>query len=647
MKRFDLGNVRISDPLWKKKAELNAAFLDEMDPERVLAGFYRTAGIPTEAEPYGGWEDSLIAGHGIGHFFSALAMRIAVLRGEIRDAGKNAVSTDSLEKALAHSLSQADSIVSGLAACQEKTGCGFLSAATVQDPERPQIQFDALEGLADVQTWVPWYAFHKVLQGVLDLWVYAEISDAEKVTLALADWVCDRVLSWSEETRSRVLAVEYGGMNDSLYQIYMLTGKEKYFRAGQVFDEPELYDRLLGFANRFRGVHANATIPKILGYLQGAVALRSLGKALSDDEKTRIDVSEKFWKAVVDRQTYATGGVGDMEHFFEDGKLDASRTQCNAESCCAYNMMKLSQVLFELTGKKKYIDYIERTLWNAKLGSVGPKGGYTYFNPMATGFYRLYSPNHPDTNPFWCCVGTGLEDFVKFGDQVYYRNEESIVVSQWISSELTTKEGTELSLHVDFGEGKLVLTCTRSDSVEKVRVDLRVPEWIEERDNILSDDKDYLHLTLAEKETFELSFTMKLSLIRLPDEPSAMGFMYGPFVLCVPLGNEKWGISTGAGIEVYAPAWKVVFDAAVKGDISYGRTQRSILDREYLVLPKGETTESFPEHFSDYLKKVGSCHFGLSGMRNGKGEELDLSLLPYYEAGDERYGIYWYFEEEK
>ena len=34
-------------------------------------------------------------------------------------------------------------------------------------------------------------------------------------------------------------------------------------------------------------------------------------------------------------------------------------------------------------------------------------------------------------------------------------------------------------------------------------------------------------------------------------------------------------------------------------------------------------------------------------MRNGKGEELDLSLLPYYEAGDERYGIYWYFEEEK
>ena len=48
----------------------------------TLSGFYRTCKIPTHAMPYGGWEDSLIAGHGVGHYFSALGMRIRSLRGD-------------------------------------------------------------------------------------------------------------------------------------------------------------------------------------------------------------------------------------------------------------------------------------------------------------------------------------------------------------------------------------------------------------------------------------------------------------------------------------------------------------------------------------------------------------------------------------
>ncbi|MBR2750007.1 MAG: glycoside hydrolase family 127 protein [Clostridiales bacterium] len=645
MKRVEINDVRIKDPIWQKKAKLNAQFLDEMDPERVLAGFYRSSGIRTEAEPYGGWENSLIAGHGVGHFFSALAMRIAVLRGEILDAEVKDLPAGHLQEALAHSLSQAQTIVCGLKKCQEETGSGFLSAATVQDPKRPQIQFDALEGLAEVQTWVPWYALHKVLQGLLDLWRYAEIPSAREVTISLADWVCERVGTWSKETRSRVLAVEYGGMNDSLYQIYMLTGQKKYFSAAQIFDEPELYEDLLSFTNRLRGVHANATIPKIVGYLQGAAALCTSATIATEDEKKRIAIAERFWKTVVDRQSYATGGIGDMEHFFEDGKTDASRTQCNAESCCTYNMMKLSQMLYELTGKVCYLEYIERALWNAKLGSVGPCGGYTYFNPMATGYYRLYSPNHPAENPFWCCVGTGLEDFVKFGDQVFYHNEDSIVIAQWLSSEMTMPDGTKLALVVDHFAGNLTLTCRKAK--DKASVDLRIPRWIKAREKLLPEDQDLLHLTLSEGERYDLSFEMELSVIRLQDESSAMGFMYGPFVLCVPLGKEKWGLSTGAGIEVYAPSWKVVFDAAVKSDISYGRTQKSILDREYLMLPSCETVESFPFHLSSYLKKTGSCEFHLTGVRNGKGETVDLPLVPYYSTGDERYGIYWYFVQEK
>lgn len=56
---FDLSKVKITDERWKACADKNALFLDGMDPERVLSGFRRTCKIETDAEPYGGMNDSL------------------------------------------------------------------------------------------------------------------------------------------------------------------------------------------------------------------------------------------------------------------------------------------------------------------------------------------------------------------------------------------------------------------------------------------------------------------------------------------------------------------------------------------------------------------------------------------------------------
>ncbi|MBQ1739505.1 MAG: glycoside hydrolase family 127 protein [Clostridiales bacterium] len=628
--RSELNDIKITDVRWKDCEDKNALFLSSMDPERVLAGFKRTCRIKTDAKPYGGWENSLIAGHGTGHYFSALGMRIATLRGR--------ENTSELEE----SIAKANAVVTGLKECQEKLGNGFLSAATVQDEDNPYIQFDVLEGKAEGQQWVPWYALHKVLQGIMDLWTYGHIAGAKEAALALADWVCDRVLSWDKETRKKVLSVEYGGMNDSLYQLYTLTGDKRYLSAAEVFDEPELYEELLSFKNRMRGVHANATIPKILGYLEGAKAFDKAG--IKEEVQPRITTAEKFWDAVIRNQTYATGGIGDMEHFFADGLLDGSRTQCNAESCCCYNMMKLSQLLFELTGKPKYLDYIERTLWNAKLGSVGPDGGYTYFNPMATGYYRLYSPSKPSENPFWCCVGTALEDFASIGGKICYRKDPDLYITQWISSDIRFGE-QEYQLRADYGKGRLTISCVQCNA-GTTRVKLRIPRWIKNRDLILPDSEEFLDVAFPPDGTFELGFEMQLKITGLPDEASAKGFMYGPFVLCVPLGNDKWGINENAGIEVVAPAWKVVFDASVKCNINYGKTQRAVLDREYLTLPEGVALQAFSDNLEKYLVKDND-RFLLTGLKDFRGGDISLPLIPYYQAGNERYGIYWYIRSNQ
>lgn len=628
--RSELNDIKITDVRWKDCEDKNAFFLSSMDPERVLAGFKRTCRIKTDAKPYGGWENSLIAGHGTGHYFSALGMRIATLRGR--------ENSPELEE----SIAKANVVVTGLKECQEKLGNGFLSAATVQDEDNPYIQFDVLEGKAEGQQWVPWYALHKVLQGIMDLWTYGHIAGAKEAALALADWVCDRVLSWDKETRKKVLSVEYGGMNDSLYQLYTLTGDKRYLSAAEVFDEPELYEELLSFKNRMRGVHANATIPKILGYLEGTKAFDKAG--IKEEVQPRITTAEKFWDAVIRNQTYATGGIGDMEHFFADGLLDGSRTQCNAESCCCYNMMKLSQLLFELTGKPKYLDYIERTLWNAKLGSVGPDGGYTYFNPMATGYYRLYSPSKPSENPFWCCVGTALEDFASIGGKICYRKDPDLYITQWISSDIRFGEQV-YQLRADYGKGRLTISCVQCNA-GTTRVKLRIPRWIKNRVLILPDSEEFLDVAFPPDGTFEMDFEMQLKITGLPDEASAKGFMYGPFVLCVPLGNDKWGINENAGIEVVAPAWKVVFDASVKCNINYGKTQRAVLDREYLTLPEGVALQDFSGDLEKYLAKDND-RFLLTGLKDFMGGDISLPLIPYYQAGNERYGIYWYIRSNQ
>ena len=635
IKKCDLTQINISDPKWKESADKNALFLDEMDDERVLSGFRQTCRIKTDARPYGGWENSLIAGHALGHFFSALSM-------QVKCGGDD---------------TKAREIVKGLRECQEKLGTGFLSAATPADENNPEIQFDIVEGKQEGDQWVPWYALHKVLQGVIDLWVIAGIKEAKIVATDLGDWACRRALSWDEEIRKKVLSVEYGGMNDTLYQLYILTEKEDCLKAALIFDEPDLYDKLLGFGkyksvkNRMAGVHANTTIPKILGYLRGALAFKKNGQ--KKEAEKRIEIAERFWSAVIDEQTYHTGGIGDMEHFFKDGLLDASRTQCNAESCCCYNMMKLSELLFMMTGEEKFLNYIEKALLNARLGSIGPSGGYSYFNPMATGYYRLYSPAHPKDNPFWCCVGTGMEDFAGFQGYIYYRDEKEIYVTQWISSELSIKEG-KIKLYVDHKKGELLLSFSEDVSytggseikADGINIKLRIPRWIQNRDKIISDKEDFLDVRIMPDKPFKLHFDPAINILRLPDEKAVFGISYGPFVMCALLGNEKHGITTQAGIDVVAPAWKVVFDGEAKSDVTYGKTKRVVLDQEYLTLPFGENIEGFFKDAEKYIIKSESG-LTLTGMSDHKGRVKDLPLVPYHETGDQRYGIYWYLKERE
>ncbi|MFD2876096.1 beta-L-arabinofuranosidase domain-containing protein [Paenibacillus rhizoplanae] len=91
----------------------------------------------------------------------------------------------------------------------------------------------------------------------------------------LGDWVYRRTASWSEEVHQRVLSVEYGGMNDCLYELYRVTGKEGHLSAAHSFDELTLFTPVHEGKDILKGKHANTTIPKFLGALN---RYRTLGE---------------------------------------------------------------------------------------------------------------------------------------------------------------------------------------------------------------------------------------------------------------------------------------------------------------------------------------------------------------------------------
>ena len=60
-----------------------------------------------------------------------------------------------------------------------------------------------------------------------------------------------------------------------------------------------------------------------------------------------------------------------------------------------------------------------------------------YFLPLLSGSHKLYSTKE---NSFWCCVGSGFENHAKYGEAIYYHNNQGIYVNLFIPSQVTWKE---------------------------------------------------------------------------------------------------------------------------------------------------------------------------------------------------------------
>ena len=646
---FELDKVQILDNYYLSAQKSDIAFLKKMDTARLLAGFRTTAGIDTKGvRPYGGWEDSLLGGHCVGHYLTALAQAVKV-------TGDKELKEKS------------QTLIAGLEECQKKLGTGFLFGAKVEDKEDVEKQFDILEGKKKGETWVPWYNMHKVLAGLVDTYKYTGNETALLVAEKLGDWIYERVSKWDLKTNQKVLETEYGGMNDCLYELYSYSHNKHHLEAAQKFDEKALFLMAAkGEKNCLDGKHANTQIPKFIGAIKRYNVLKQLGEAKQEDEAYLVD-AEKFFEMVVKRHSFVTGGISVMEHFRKDYHLDEIRTQTNCESCCEHNMLKLAKELFKATRKKEYADYYETTLRNAIMGAVKTESGAaSYFTPMATGYYKTFGEEEPEKNMFWCCTGSGMENFTKLGDSIYFRANDTLLVNQYVASKVTWEEKnlvlTQKSDVTKSEEISFVLNALHDKEISDVAIALRIPDWMHGEATIYvngaekmtaAGNSEYVLLerNWEDGDVIMAKYPMSVESVGLLDQDAVFAFRYGPTVLAAKLGKEKMGEATWAGIDLTAPLYKVVGNECRKDTIAYGEPKTTeLLDNETLTIQKETSVNEFVSHIERYLVRdteSETLSFHLKGTDADTTFENGLQFVPFNTLNDERYGIYWYFDTEK
>jgi uncharacterized protein len=590
-----LEDVRILDPDLLRMRDQTLNYLLALDSDRLLHNFRVNAKLPSSAEPLynresptNGWR-----GHYVGHFLSACGQMYAST-GDVRIKTK------------------ADAMVVELAKCQAQLGNrGYLSAF-------PESSFDDLEQGRPVA--VVWYALHKIMAGLLDVNEHLQNPQALHVLESMASWADWRTGRLPEEQMQRTLQIEFGGMNEILANLSAVTGNPRYLAVARRFDHHAVMDPAAQGRDTLTTLHANTQIPKFIG------AAREF--ELTGDPYYR-NAAQFFWQQVALHRSYVTGGNSISEHFRTPPDVLASElTDLTQETCNTYNMLKLTRQLFTWQAEPQYADYYERAFLNHILATPNPTDGSPlYYLGMLPGQWKVHFVPHEG---YFCCCGTGLENFSKLGEGFYFHNEHSLWVNLFFGSEVNWREkGIIVRQETRFPEEPGTRLIIQTKSPTDFTLNVRIPYWAENASITVNGKRfqpnkrlvlsGYVKIdrTWKNGDHVEVKLPMRLHLQTIPDDPTLAAIMYGPVVLAGELGTENLDpqriYSDDKFLHGGFPATAV---PELAGD-------RNALDR--------------------WIQPVSAKDRPLTFRTVGAGRPEDVTLSPFHRLFNQRYCVYWRF----
>jgi len=593
-----LSDVRLTGGPLKHAQDLDAQYLLQLEPDRMLYYFFKRAGLAPKAKTgYGGWDEGdtapdafTLTGHIAGHYLSAVSEMWAAT-GDPRFKER------------------ADYIVSELKLVQAAYPDGYLGALQNGHERFAQVArgdirsggFN-LNGLSS-----PWYVQHKIFAGLRDAYRYTGNRDALEVEIKFAGWADSVVKPLTDEQDQKMLNTEFGGMNEVIADLYADTGDPRWLALTDKFEHRAIIEPLSQQKDILGGKHENTLVPKMIGDLK---------RYIYSGNKTDGAAVDFFWNQVVCHHSFATGGQGHDEYFWPADQLSDIVNGRDAETCPVYNMLKMTRTLFAIQPDIKYAEFQERAIFNHVLASIDPKDGRTcYMVPVGQGVQHEYQDMFRD---FTCCVGTGMEDHALLGDGIFYESGAKLWVNLYAPSVVQWKsQGLALEMNTDFPEGGTVTLKLTLKHAKRFTLALRRPAWADQgftlaingkglRDQSLPGSYLELHRLWKDGDTVLMNLPRTLREEPLPDNSHRVALMWGPLVLAgdLDLDAPESGSAGHADLREDVP----IFVAA-------------------------------DQPIADWLKPVS----GRKGTFRsaGVGRPKDVTFVPFYLLPERTYGIYW------
>ena len=557
MKELKGKEVQLREGELLRREETNREYLMKLQNRYLVRNYLleagRYSGRGMDPNAMGGWEDPScqLRGHFLGHWLSAAALHY-------QETGDRELKA------------KTEVILDELALCQEDNGGEWVCPI----PEKYLYWIGKGKNI-----WAPQYTIHKLLMGLVDVYRYMEVDCALQIADKLADWFERWSAGYTEEEFDNILDIETGGMLEVWADLLEITGDQKYRELLRRYYRGRLFEPLLEGKDVLTNMHANTTIPEVLGC---ARAYEVTG------EDKWLKIVQSYWKcAVTDRGCFATGGQTQGEIWTPMKKLKARLGDKNQEHCTVYNMIRLAEFLFRHTQDPKYMHYIEYNMRNGIMaqtywqgiswkGSLG-SGLLTYFLPMKAGSRKDWAG---EMDSFFCCHGTMVQANAAWNRHIYYQDADTLYVTMYADSDAAFEIGGRkacLTQRQDYMNGSLMnssensvkqtvndITGTYANKPDfrkyvftvhleedaEYTLSLRIPDWITREAKVYVNDElaaatdntdEFLSLKRIWKDgdRVVLQLPIGLRFIPLPDDEQMGAFRYGPDVMAGITEQER------------------------------------------------------------------------------------------------------------
>lgn len=597
---FDLSEVRLlpGSPFYKAM-KVSQQYLLDMDIERMLNGTRKEVGLPEKGGYPGSNQPEGTRPGDLWHYISGISLMYA--------------QTGDKEY-----LDRVNYLIDELATIGQKKGIRTYPFEKLLDGELTLGKPD--------DAGYPWggscgnvfYGTHKVHAAYRDAYLYCDNLKALQLWIEDAEPLAEFVLKVNPDLFDGFLDLEHGGMNAVYADLYAITGDKRYLDVSMKFNHQKVILNIADNKDVLYGRHANFQVPTFEGTARQY--------QLSGDEVSG-KATENFLEMAYHDHINCIGGNSCYERFGKPGETTKRLGYTSSETCNTYNMLKVALNTFEVTGNLKHMEYFERALYNHILASQDPEsGGVTYYTSTLPGGFKSYSDRF-NIDGVWCCVGTGMENHSKYGEAVYFNNNQSLFVNLFIPSELDWKEkGLKIRQETHFPEqDKVTLNITESNGYNKP-IYIRYPTWIESAVRILINGEpvrvdthpgEYICLNWNWKtgDEIEVEFPQTFRLEASKDDPYTNALFRGPIAYAGELGAD------------HMPNDRVKF----AGD---NNTFVPLNDIPTLVVNKVDLTS--------WLKPTGEHPMEYQTVDAGflQGKKKDIKLLPYYKMHHQRYVLY-------